>query len=53
MGRGPFPCVGRWRCSCLGRRREDGVSGGLDVVDLFDVMGEEVREAELGLRIGG
>lgn len=32
---------------------ENGVSGGLDVVDHFDVMGEEVREAELGLRIGG
>ena len=23
--------------------REDGVSGGLDVVDLFDVLGEEIR----------
>lgn len=32
---------------------EDGVSSSLDIVDLFDVMGEEVREAELGLRIGG
>ena len=34
--------------------RKDGVSGGLDVVDLFDVMGEEIRQAELcGSQIWG
>ena len=30
--------------------RKDGVSGRLDVVDLFDVMGEEIRQAELVIR---
>ena len=30
---------------------EDGVSGSLNVVDLLDVVGKEVGEAELGLGI--